>query len=472
VILTFLLVSFLEVQVLWNIVLFLKERDVIMSKKLGVFETADEAIAASKAAQEKLVLNFGLDDRERFIASIKKNALEHLETLCRMEFEETGYGRYEDKLLKNSGIRNVIGTALIPTRVFATEKGLTIEYQAPFGVIGAVTPVTNPAATILSNGIVMMSGGNTVVFNAHPSAKNCSAYAVQLFNEAVVAEGGPENIVTTLSNPTMGTLNDIMASQTVRLLVGTGGPNMVKTLMGSGKKVIAAGPGNPPSIIDETSDLKKAAAGVLASSSFDNNLLCIAEKELFVVDQIFDEFMKEFEAAGVFILTTNQGKSLRDICLVPSPDGGFSANKKFVGKMARNILAAGNIKVDGDPRIAAYETDFNDPLVHTEQMMPILPVVRCKDFDEAMKMAYTAENGCRHSASIWSNNTARVTAFGKLINTTIFVQNGGTLAAFGKGGSGNDGPTIATPTGEGVCDAATFTRRRRFAMADGANYLL
>lgn len=247
---------------------------------------------------------------------------------------------------------------------------------------------------------------------------------------------------------------------------------MVKTLMTSGKKVIAAGAGNPPSIVDETVNLEKAAKGLLSSASFDNNLLCIAEKEIFVVDAVFERFMSAFEKAGAYILTREQGKKVSAICLVKNQDAGYMANKEFVGRMATRILSAAGIEIDGDPRIAVYETDFNDPLVHTEQMMPIIPVVRCENFEEAMERAFIAEHGNRHSASIWSNDIERVTAFGSIIDTTIFVQNGGTMAAFGIGGSGTNAPTIATPTGEGVTGPQSFVRRRRFCMADGGNYLL
>lgn len=246
---------------------------------------------------------------------------------------------------------------------------------------------------------------------------------------------------------------------------------MVKTLMATGKKVVAAGPGNPPSIIDATCDIKKAAAGVCASATFDNNLLCIAEKELFVVDEIFDEFMNELEALGNYRLTREQADAVTAVGIVKT-ESGYATNKKFVGKHASVILEAAGIKIDSDPRMAFFEAQNEDLYVQVEQMQPVIPVVRCKNFEEAMERAVAAEHNCRHSASIWSKNIDHVTAFGKVINTTVFVQNGGTMAAFGIGGSGTNSPTIATPTGEGVTGPQSFLRRRRFCMADGGNYLL
>lgn len=439
----------------------------------GVFKTAGEACAAATEAQKKLVKDYALEDRDKFINAIRAKIFPQIEMLAQLEFDETGYGRVEDKIQKDTGALMLSqGTEAVPTNMYASDKGLTVEYWAPFGVVGAVTPVTNPAATIFGNGIANVAAGNAVVFNAHPAAAKTSATTCQLVNEAIVEAGGPENLFTMVEVPTLDTLDEIMAYPSVKLLVGTGGPAMVKTLMQSGKKVIAAGAGNPPSIIDSSADIKKAAAGLLASSSFDNNLLCIAEKEVFVVDDVFDEFIKEFQAAGAYQLTPEQGKQVSKICLVEGPEGGYAANKKWVGKMAKDICAAAGVEVPGDPRICFYVTENEDPLVQTEQMMPILPVVRCKDFEQAKEWAYAAEHDNKHSASIWTKDIYHVTEFGKIINTTVFVQNGGTMAAFGIGGSGTNSPTIATPTGEGVTGPQSFVRRRRFCMADGGNYLL
>ena len=440
---------------------------------LGVFDTAKEAVAAAAAAQKEFVKNYTLEDRERFIAQIRKELGPRIQEFAELEFEETGYGRIEDKVAKDTGaIMLSSGTEAIPTNVIASDKGLTVEYYAPFGVIGAVTPVTNPMATIIANTIVMMAGGNTVVFNAHPASVRCATTACQAVNQAIIHAGGPENICTMSANPTMETLDDIMYAPEISLLVGTGGPGMVKTLMATGKKVVAAGPGNPPSIIDASCDVKKAAAGVCASATFDNNLLCIAEKELFVVDEIFDAFMDELEALGNYRMTREQADAVTAVGIVKTENGGYATNKKYVGKHASVILAAAGIQIDSDPRMAFFEAQNDDLYVQVEQMQPIIPVVRCRDFEEAMERAVAAEHNCRHSASIWSRNIDHVTAFGKVINTTVFVQNGGTMAAFGIGGSGTNSPTIATPTGEGVTGPQSFLRRRRFCMADGGNYLL
>ncbi len=440
---------------------------------LGVFDDVEEAIKAAEKAQKELVTKYTLEDRDRFIENIRKFAMEKMEYLAELELEETGYGRIEDKIAKNSGaVMFSQGTEAIPKNIYATDKGLTVEYYAPYGVIGAITPVTNPAATVVGNGIAAMAAGNSVIFNAHPNGKRTSAYTVSLINEAIIDAGGPENLLVMPRNPDMETLDVIMKSPVVKLLIGTGGPGMVHTLMRSGKKVVAAGAGNPPSIIDDTADLKKAAEGIYASASFDNNLLCIAEKEIFVLDSIFDEFVEELQKVGAYKLNEEESKKVTDLVVLSDEEGNKYINKKYIGKCTNVILKDIGIEIDSDPRIAFFETTMEHPLVFLEQMMPIIPLIRCESFEQAVEWAVQAEQGNKHSASIWSKDIDRVTVFGRAINTTIFVQNGGTMSAFGVGGSGTNSPTIATPTGEGVTGPQTFTRRRRFCMAGGGNYLL
>jgi len=270
----------------------------------------------------------------------------------------------------------------------------------------------------------------------------------------------------------MGTLDVIMKSPVVKLLVGTGGPAMVKTLMTSGKKILAAGDGNPPCIVDDSADLAMAAAGILGSSVMENNIMCTAEKEIFVHEAVYDAFIAELEKLQTRHLTAEEAEILVANCLNKNPDGTYSANKKFVGKDAAVILNECGIKEDGDPLMAFFDAELMHPFVQTEQMMPIIPVVRCKDFAEAVENAVFTEADRKHSASIWTNNLFHATEFGKRINTTVFSMNGGTTAPFGVDGSGTNAPTIATPTGEGITGPHAYARRRRFAMANGQGYIL
>ena len=443
---------------------------------MGVFEKIEDACAASFEAQKTLMATCSKQDRQKMIENIKKRALERLEEICMMEYTETGYGRYEDKVLKNGGsFSDTPDTRDVPVKVYSGSKGLTIDYYAPFGVVGAITPVTNTASTILANTISNLAVGNSLVFNPHPAGVKSATWTINLVNRAIVEAGGPENMCTAAAQPTMETLDYILKHPKIHLVLGTGGPAMVRTLFTSGKKCICAGPGNPPSIIDSSADIKRAAYEVTQSSTFDNNILCVAEKEIFVVADVYDEFIKEFEAVGNVHLTAEQADKLREMCLVKNPEGSpepYSANKKFVGKNASVILEAAGISVEGDPRLAFFEADNMDAFVQTEQMMPIMPVVKCDNFEQAMERAHYAEHGNRHSASIRTKDLYHATAFGKIIETTVYVMNGRTFAAFGLGGEGSNTPTIATPTGEGPAEPQAFARRRRFAMADGQGFVI
>ncbi|MDR3278401.1 MAG: aldehyde dehydrogenase [Oscillospiraceae bacterium] len=472
-------------------------------KYLGVFDDINEAIDAAVAAQKKLMRDYTIDQRQTMIEKIRKVAIENLDLICHMEVDESGYGRYDDKIEKNWGsFLWTPDTKDVPETTYFGSKGLTVEFYAPFGLIGAVTPITNAAATIVSNSVCNLAVGNAIVFNPHPAAPNCAAYTTDLVNRAIIDAGGPENLVVIPAKPTMQTLDTIMRHPAVKLLLGTGGPAMVSGLMASGKKVIAAGPGNPPSIIDDSADIPMAALNLTMSSTFDNNILCVGEKEAFVLEAVFDQFMaemakemldehktaaeqiirdvvgKEYTAPNKtfknVLLTPEQVAKLTELCLVPpsEPGGEYAANKKFVGKDCRVILEAAGIPVEGDPRLAYFEAPNDHPFVQTEQMMPIFPIVRCKDFEDAVEKAVFAEHDNKHSASIWTKDLFHATQFGKQINTTVYVMNGRTFAAFGLGGQGSNSPTIATPTGEGVTGPQSFARKRRFCMANGQGYTI
>ncbi|MGI6218064.1 MAG: aldehyde dehydrogenase [Coriobacteriales bacterium] len=442
----------------------------------GVFETIPECIDAAEKAQQELVEKFTLKDRKVFEEAVRKAFIDEHVNLAQLEYDETGYGRVADKIPQINGTaHSAPGVDYLPSGMFCNDDGLTIEYYAPFGIIGALTPVTNPACTILGNGLANMAAGNAMVFNAHPSGKVSTAVALQLFNKAVVEAGGPNNILTMVKIPTMDTLKEITDSPKVSLMIGTGGPGMVATLMKSGKKAIVAGPGNPPSIVDEGVDIAKAAAGILAIASFNNNILCIAEKEIFVLESVADQLVEEFKKLGCQQLTDEEAAKVKDLILLETPGSvsGYSPNKKYVGKDAAIILQDAGVEVTcDDPRLAIWVTDNDDPLVQTEQMMPIMPIVKCKTFEEALERAYNAEHQNKHSSGIWTNNAYHATAMAKKMNTTVFVQNGPMNAAFGNGGAGTDAPTIATPTGEGPTGPWTFVRKRRMALADGLYYAL
>ena len=445
----------------------------------GVFERVDDAIGAATAAYAKFAKEGKLSTREKLVQAIRETTLKHKEQLAKLIWDETGLGRIEHKIAKLELTANKTpGTEDLNTQAYSGDEGLTIVEESPFGVVGAVTPVTNPAETVINNSIGLIAAGNAVVFNVHPSSKKSCAYTVQLLNKAIVAAGGPMNLITMVKDPSKESLDAIIEAPEVKLLLGTGGPGLVKTLLSSGKKAIGAGAGNPPVVVDETADMEHAAKEIIAGASFENNILCIAEKEVFVVNSAADDLIfhmlnhgayrlnqRELDQVMSFALEVNAKQVASGCSLDPKRD--YHVAKDWLGKDASLFLEKIGVRGKDDVKLLICEVDFSHPFVQLEQMMPILPIVRVHDLDEAIELAVKAEHGNRHTAIMHSTNVYNLTKFARAIGTTIFVKNASSLAGVGYGGEGYATMTIAGPTGEGLTSARAFTRKVRCVMADG-----
>lgn len=433
-------------------------------KQLGVFDTMTEALTAVDKAYKEF-RKYTVAQREKMIAKIREYTLNEADVMAQMGVAETGMGRVSDKIIKHQLVANKTpGTEDLSPKVMTGDCGMTLIEMAPYGVIGSITPSTNPSETVLCNSMGMIAGGNAVVFNPHPNAKEVANYAVDLVNRAVLEAGGPENLVVTVKNPTKESSDEMMASPIVRMLVATGGPGVVKALLSSGKKAIGAGAGNPPVIVDDTADIAKAAKDIVDGASFDNNLPCIAEKECFAFSNITDELIHYMLQNGAYLIKGEQIEQLKNKILVEK-NGKYSINKKWVGKDASLFLK--ELGIESDAKLVICETDASHPFVQVEMMMPVLAIVRVDNIDEAIELACSAEHGNRHSAHIHSKNVDHLTEFAKAVETTIFVKNAPSYAGIGAGGEGYTTFTIAGPTGEGLTAAHSFTRQRRCVLVDG-----
>lgn len=436
---------------------------------LGVFDHVEDAIEAAWKAQRIWITKFKIEDRQRVIEAMRRASRAHIEEWCHKIVAETEMGRYEDKVAKHLAVINKTpGPECLTTDAISGDTGLMLEEYGPFGVIAAITPTTNPTETIINNSISMIAGGNTVVFNVHPRAKNVCRECLQVLNRAIIDAGGPENLLTMTKEPTMENVDKLAASPKIRMMVGTGGMGMVNALLHSGKKCIGAGEGNPPVIVDETADIQLAGEKIYEGASFDNNIVCFAEKEVFAVDAIYDGLLHELQKNGAYLVNPAQAEQLTRMCIKKKAKGsGYEPNKDWVGKDAPVILRQIGVQAPESCRLAIMEVDAEHPFVMCEQLMPILPIVRVRDFDEALECAVRAERGNRHTASMFSRNIDHMTAYGKAIESTIFVKNSATKAGLGIGGEGHCTMTIAGPTGEGITNAKSFCRRRRCVLAEG-----
>lgn len=428
---------------------------------LGVFEDMNEAINAAKKAQE-IMKKLSMDCREKIISNIRKKTIENAALFAKMGVEETGMGNIGHKTLKHQLVaEKTPGTEDITTRAWSGDRGLTLIEMGPFGVIGAITPCTNPSETIICNSIGMIAGGNTVVFNPHPAAIKVSNFAVNLVNEASIEVGGPNNIAVSVVKPTLASGDVMMKHKDIPLLVATGGPGVVTSVLSSGKRGIGAGAGNPPVLVDDTADIKKAAEDIVNGCTFDNNLPCIAEKEIVAVETIFDELVYFLKENGCYMINKEEQDSLTAVVLKDN-----KLNRKCVGKDAVTILSMIGINAPENTRCIIFEGEKEHPLIDEELMMPILGIVRAKDIDDAIEKAVWLEHGNRHSAHMHSKNVDNLTRYGKAIDTAIFVKNAPSYAALGFGGEGFCTFTIASRTGEGLTSARTFTKQRRCVMSD------
>lgn len=440
-------------------------------KLIGVYATMEEAIDAANAGY-KAVRSMSVAQREKIITAIRNLTRAEAQIMANLGVAETKMGRVDHKYAKHLLVADKTpGTEDIVEEARTGDNGLTLTEMAPFGVVGAITPSTNPSETVICNSIGMIAAGNGVVFNPHPGAIATSNYAVDLVNRAVASAGGPEVLVASVVKPTLDTANVMYKHPSIRLLVCTGGPGVVKAVLSSGKKAIGAGAGNPPVIVDDTADIDKAAKDIIDGCTFDNNLPCIAEKEVFVFENVADRLISGMLKNGCYKLTRAEADKLAEVVLdkkVNEKTGKVSyvVNRDCVGRDARVLLAKIGINVGPEIRCAIAEVPFEHLFVQEELMMPILGIVRVKNIEEAIDLAVKAEHGNRHTAHMHSKNIDNLTAFARAIETTIFVKNAPSYAGIGFGGEGHATFTIAGPTGEGITSARSFTRKRRCVMVD------
>jgi acyl-CoA reductase-like NAD-dependent aldehyde dehydrogenase len=434
----------------------------------NLFPDVDSAVVAAQQAFRELNA-LPLELRGQMISHIRRTMRENAQLLAREAWEETGMGRYEDKIQKNLlNANKAPGTEFLTTQAWTGDGGLSLVEYAPYGVIGSIIPSTNPTSTVICNSINMVSAGNAVIFNAHPGAKRSSNLTVQLINEAILEAGGPANLVSGIAEPTIESATQIMEHKDIRLLTVTGGIGVVRAAMKSGKRAICAGPGNPPVVVDQTADLEQAGRDVVLGGSFDNNIICTDEKEVFAVDSIADELKTVMCRHGALELDSGQLEQLLPVIFEEVPPAGRYGvmNKEFIGKNANVILREIGIELGDEVRMILVDVPRDHPLVLSEQMMPVMPLVRVQNADEGIELAKFSEHGFRHTAVMHSKHLDNLSRMARVMDCSIFVKNGPSLAGLGYGGEGFCSFTIASPTGEGLTNPISFSRLRRCTLKD------
>jgi aldehyde dehydrogenase len=438
--------------------------------RYGVFQDANEACAAAQSGFEQLKKK-GMAGRAKVVEIVKTLAEANAEEWGRIELEETKIGRLDHKIEKLKIIKLVPGVEWLRPDGRSGDHGITLEEYTPFGVVAAITPSTHSVPTLSGNIVNIVAAGNAVVFNAHPAGARCAAKAVQAYNQAIEREVGIENLVTIIEQPTLDSFKAICSHDAVRLLCVTGGPAVVKAAMQTGKRAICAGPGNPPVLVDDTACMKRAAKSIIQGAAYDNNLLCIGEKEVFVLNTVADELMSQMEKHGAIRLNSAQLDRLTKAAFTFKEGHGGGCpepvvNKALIGKDAVVLAKAAGINVPEKTELLFAETDKDHAFVKEEQMMPFVPIVRVESVEEGIEASLAAEHNYKHTSIIHSHDVEHMTAMARALDTTLFVKNGPSMAGLGLGGEGYLSYSIATPTGEGVTNPRTFTRVRRCVMVD------
>lgn len=433
----------------------------------GIFETLDEAVAAAREANPKIST---VAIRDKVVAIIRKTALENARMLAEMAVEETGMGRVTDKIKKNTLVaERTPGTEALAPIAITGDAGLTLIENAPWGVIASVTPSTNPSATVINNGISMVAAGNAVVFAPHPSAKRVTQKTIQILNQAICRETGIGNLFVAVREPSIEVAQKLFAYKGINLLTVTGGEAVVEAARKhASMRVIAAGAGNPPVVVDETADLARAARSIYDGASFDNNIICADEKEIIAVDTIADTLKQEMKSLGACEISLEQADAIAKFAIRNYPGPNMAANPKWVGRDAAKIAAEAGISVPETCRLLLVDVgrDLDHVFARVEQMMPVMPLLRARHVREAIEWALVLERGLCHTAGMHSRNIDNMHAMASVMNTSLFVKNGPHIAALGAGGEGWTSMTISTPTGEGVTSARTFVRLRRCTLVD------
>ncbi|MFI5363101.1 MAG: aldehyde dehydrogenase [Elusimicrobiota bacterium] len=427
-----------------------------------VHPTVDAAVQSARKAQ-LIFQDLGLEVRREVIRAMRKAAIANAERLAKLAVSETGLGRWEDKVQKNLVCATrTPGVEDLVSRAYTGDKGLTLVEYAPYGVVSAITPSTNPAATIINNAISILSAGNSVVFAPHPASFKTCVETMSLLCEAAQAAGGPPGLIATFDKPSQENTKNLLAHPDTRVNMVTGGPAIVKVAMTVGKtcKTIAAGPGNPPVVVDDTAVFPKCAEDIIFGASFDNNVLCTAEKEVIVTEAAKSRFLDAMRRdRRAFELNPAQTDQLTKLVI---KEGGRGCkdpvlNRDFVGKDAAVLARGIGLSVPEGTRLLWAEVPNDHTLVWTEQLMPFLPVTVARDVDAAIALAVAAEGGHRHTAAMHSTHVGNLTKMARAMQCSIYVKNAPTLYGLGLG-EGYATMSIGTPTGDGLTKTSHFAR--------------
>jgi len=417
-------------------------------EKTGQTSLIDGLIAKSRAAQSEFE-KFDQQKVDKVVREIARVVFDNAEALARMAVEETRMGNFEDKLKKKLGKSRIIwhslkGKKSVGIIDYNDDTGIALVAK-PMGIVGVVTPCTNPIVTPMCNIMFALKGRNSVIIAPHPRAKKCGKYVVDLFNKAISRFGTPDKLIQIIDEPSIELTNELMKK--VDVVVATGGMPMVKSAYSSGKPAYGVGVGNVQVIIDRDVDIKDTIPKIITGRAFDNGIICSAEQTVMIPQEKFDAVIAEFETNGChYVYDVLEKRKLRDTLFI---DG--MPNKDVIGQDVASIASLAGIKVPQDTKVLIVQTDGigKSDLFCKEKMCPVLAVIKYSDFSEAVQIAQTNLDyeGKGHSVSIHSNNRQNIEYAADNLKVSRFLIN--QICATANGGSFFNGLAATTTLGCG-----------------------
>ena len=412
-------------------------------------QSVQALVSRARCAQKKYE-PFRQDQVDAIVRDIGKFVFDNANQLARMAVDETGIGSYEDKVQKNKGKARVIWNNLKDKKsrgIIGEEKDTNLTLVAkPMGVVGAVTPVTNPIVTPMCNGMFALKTGNAVIFSAHPKAQKCTELLGHEFMEIVRAHGGPDDLVQVVTDGSVEKTQELM--QSVDVVVATGGAAMVKSAYSSGKPSFGVGAGNVPVILDRNINLKEAIEKIVAGASFDNGIICSHEQFVLAPDEQYEEALGLFLETGK-VWYTDDPKLVQRLRDVVFPDG--SLNKDVVGIPAREIAKMAEIDIPLSTKLIVLPASGagTEDLLAKEKLCPVIAIMRYESFDDAVAKAKAnlLVEGAGHSAALHSHNDDHIQKAGlELPISRLVINQPSSLTA---GGSLTNGFAPTTTLGCG-----------------------
>ena len=387
----------------------------MVDKDLLSIQEARALVRAARAAQAEFS-QLGQERIDAVVKAVSEAAAAHAEELGILANEETGYGKPQDKKIKNLLASEKVYAAIKDMKTVGIlhedKVNKIIEIAVPVGVIAGIIPSTNPTSTVIYKSLISLKAGNAIVFTPHPSAKKCIARTVEIIKETLHHCGVSSDLVSCISIPTIEGSAELM--KIADLILATGGPGMVKAAYSSGKPAVGVGAGNVPVVIDDSADIRMAVSSIIHSKTFDNGMICASEQSVTVMDSIYDEVKKEFALRGCHFLKGKELDKVREVILING-----ALNAKIVGQSAARIAEMAGVSVDPAAKILIGEVesvDVSEPFAH-EKLSPVLAMYRAKTFDQAVANAekLVEDGGIGHTASLYID-TSRTDRYNQFVS--------------------------------------------------------